>query len=116
MGLALEQFDGIGAYRETDRGMALDVSGTIGGMTFNGARELGQVLANSLKTPENNPETADCLVRNLFRVATGHLERVGDTPVVNNLSTAFAADGFRVRGLLAKVVASDAFRFVGLPE
>jgi len=116
MGLALEHFDGIGAYRETDRGMALDVTGTIGGMAFNGARELGQLLADALKTPDNNPETADCLVRNLFRVATGHLERAGDLPVVTNLSTAFTADGFHVRGILAKLVASDAFRFVGQPE
>lgn len=116
MGFALEKFDGIGAYRETDRGMALDVTGTIGGMAFNGARELGQVLANGVKTPQNNPETADCLVRNLFRVATGHLEKAGDQPVVNSLSTAFTADGFRVRGILAKLVASDAFRFVGQPE
>lgn len=116
MGLALEKFDGIGAYRETDRGMALDVTGTIAGTAFNGARELGVVLANGIKTAENNPETADCLVRNLFRVATGHLERAGDAPVVTNLSTAFTADGFRVRGILAKLVASDAFRFVGQPE
>jgi hypothetical protein len=116
LGLALEHFDGIGAYRETDRGMALDVTGTLGGMTFNGLRELGQVLANGLKTPENNLQTADCLVRNLFRVATGHLERTGDLPVIAKLSTAFTADAFRVRGMLAKLVASDAFRFVGQPE
>jgi hypothetical protein len=116
LGLALEKFDGIGVYRDTDRGMALDVTGTIGGIAFNGARELGQVLGGMLKTAEGNPETADCLVRNLFRAATGHLESAGDAPVVNVLSSAFSADGFKVRGALARLVASDAFRFVGQPE
>lgn len=116
LGLALEQFDAIGAYRETDRGMALDVSGSIDGKAFGGPRELGRLLADGLKTVENQPESADCLVRTLLRVATGHLERAGDQPVVTNLTAAFAADTFRVRNVLAKVATSDAFRFVGLPE
>jgi hypothetical protein len=116
MGLALEHFDGIGAYRETDRGLAIDATGEVEGVTFDGARELGLALAERILTTEGVPETTDCLVRNLYRVATGHLETDGDRPVVSSLSADFAANGFRVRSALLRLVESDGFRVVGLPE
>jgi hypothetical protein len=116
MGLALEHFDGIGAYRETDRGMTLDVTGVLDEVAFDGARELGQVLADGLLTPEGTPRTADCLVRTLFRAATGHLEGAGDQPIITELASAFAAGGFRVQGALEELAQSEGFRFVGEPE
>jgi hypothetical protein len=116
MGLALEHFDGIGAYRETDRGMALDVTGVIDDVAFDGARELGQVLADGLLTPEGTPRTADCLVRTVFRAATGHLEGPGDQPIITELGAAFAASGFRVQGALGELAKSEGFRYVGDPE
>lgn len=116
MGLALEHFDAVGAYRETDRGMPIDASGTVYGVAFNDARELGQLLADGAKTAAGIPETSDCLVRNLFRAATGHVEAAGDEAVVTALSSAFASDGFKVKSALSKLVVSDAFRFIGRPE
>jgi hypothetical protein len=116
IGLALEHFDAIGAYRETDRGMALDVTGTVSGKSFNGARELGQLLANGLLTPDGHAQTAECVVRNLLRVATGRLEHAGDAPVVSSVTAAFAAGAYRLGTALAKVAESDSFRFVGEPQ
>ncbi|HYO94471.1 MAG TPA: DUF1592 domain-containing protein [Polyangiaceae bacterium] len=115
LGLALEHFDGIGAYRENDRGMTLDVSGELNGVKFNGARELGKALATSITNAQGNLEVTDCLVRNLYRVATGRVEQPGEEPVVGNLSNAFTADGFKVRSIIGKLVASEGFRFVGTP-
>jgi hypothetical protein len=116
LGLALEHFDGIGAYRQTDRGMALDVTGTVGGKSFNGARELGGLLADGLLTANGQSQTAECVVRNLLRVATGRLEHAGDAPVVSNVTAAFAGDSYRLGTALAKVASSDSFRFVGEPQ
>lgn len=116
MGLALEHFDGIGAYRETDRNMPLNVAVEFDGVTLNGAKELGAALASTIKTPDNNLAVASCLVRNFYRAATGHLEGAGDEPVVLALSNAFATDGFRVRNALSTLVQSEGFRFVGQPE
>jgi hypothetical protein len=116
IGLALEHFDAIGAYRDTDRGMPLDVTGTVSGKSFNGARELGQLLANGLVTADGHSQTAECVVRNLLRVATGRLEHAGDAPVVTSVTTAFAGDTYRLSTALAKVAASDSFRFVGEPQ
>jgi hypothetical protein len=116
MGLALEHFDGLGAYRETDRGMALDVTGTYAGVSFNGAKELGKALAEAVKTAEGNPEVTDCVMRNLFRAATGHLETTREQPAIVKLSTAFSGNGYHVRGALSELIASEGFRFVGEPE
>jgi hypothetical protein len=116
LGLALEHFDGVGAYRETDRGMALDVTGTVSSKSFNGARELGRLLADGLLTPDGHPQTAECVVRNLLRAATGRLEHAGDLPVVTGVTAAFAGGSFRLGAALAKVATSDSFRFVGEPQ
>lgn len=100
-GLALEHFDGIGAHRETDNGLVLDVSGEIDGMPFDGAVELAGVLAS-------HPALRSCLAKQMFRYATGtkeqgsdlasELEQVGD-----------GADG-NFRNTLVAVVTSDGFR------
>jgi hypothetical protein len=109
LGLALEHFDAIGAYRDTDAGNPLDVSGELDGSTFDGARKLGEVLST-------DPRTAECLVRNLYRVATGHLEEAGDEAAIEALTSGFSADNFRVRPLLARIANSDGFRMIGAPR
>ena len=48
IGLALEKMDGIGAYRETENGAAIDPSGELNGVPFADAVELGRgVVARS---------------------------------------------------------------------
>ncbi len=44
MGLALENFDSSGRFREEERGTKIDASGTLDGKSFNGATSLGKVL------------------------------------------------------------------------
>ena len=109
LGLALEHFDAIGTYRDTDAGNPLDVSGELDGARFDGARKLGEVLST-------DPRTAECLVRNLYRVATGHLEEAGDEAAIEALSSEFSAENFRVRPLLARIATSDVFRMIGAPR
>ena len=109
LGLALEHFDGIGTYRDTDAGNPLDVSGELDGSRFDGARKLGEVLST-------DPRTAECLVRNLYRVATGHLEEVGDEAAIEAFTSEFSAENFRVRPLLARIATSDVFRMIGAPR
>jgi hypothetical protein len=110
IGLGLENFDGIGVFRLVENGVTLDTMSEIIGLgTFDGARELGVLLRDA-------PEVSHCLVRNLFRHATGHLETLGEQPALDDLDDAFAADGFRMKQLLVELVASPAFLRVGTPE
>ena len=90
LGLTLENFDAIGKYRSTDQGQPIDVSGDLDGSKFNGPVELGQVLAA-------RPEVADCLVRNMYRYGTGHVEAASERPVLDALKSTFRTGGYHVR-------------------
>jgi hypothetical protein len=105
LGLPLENFDAIGAYRETDQGLAIDVSGDLDGTAFNGPVELGKLLSQ-------NEVAATCLVRNLYRYATGVLEAKEQEPAIGQLTSQFKAEGKDLRQLMVELVASDGFRLV----
>ena len=110
IGLGLENFDGIGIFRTVENGVVLDTSETIATLgDFDGARELGTLLRDS-------PDVTECMVRNLFRHATGHLELKGERPALDDLDLAFADAGYRMKDLLVELVASPAFLRVGAPE
>ena len=105
LGLPLENFDAIGAYRETDGGLPIDVSGDLDGAAFNGPIEMGKLLSE-------NDQVASCLVRNLYRYATGVLEAKEQEPAIGQLASQFKADGKDLRKLMVELVASDGFRLV----
>jgi len=109
LGLTLENFDAIGEYRSTDQGQPIDVSGALDSTTFNGPVELGQVLAS-------RPEVSDCLVQNMYRYGTGHVETDSEQPVLDDLKSTFRAGGYHLRDLIRDIVASDGFRFVAPPS
>lgn len=110
IGLGLENFDGIGIFRAVENGVVLDTSETIDGLgDFDGARELGTLLRDS-------PEVTECMVRNLFRHATGHLEIQSESTALTTLDLAFQDAGYRMKDLLVELVASPAFLRVGTPE
>jgi hypothetical protein len=103
LGLALEHFDPIGRYRETDNGLAIDATGSLSGMTFDGGAQLGAVL-------RQQPRAIACLMRNFYRNANGRAEDDKDPEQINGLVQTLAARNYVWRDLLADFVASDAFR------
>ncbi len=107
LGLTLENFDAVGAFRPTENGLTIDAGGDFDGTAFNGPVELGKLLAAS-------PKVSDCLVRNLYRYATGHAELAGEEPVIADLSRRFAANGHDFQGLMLDLVSSDGFRAVAV--
>jgi hypothetical protein len=108
LGFPLESFDAIGKYRTTDQGLAIDVSGELDGTSFNGPVELGQKLAA-------HPAVADCLVRNMYRYGTGHVETTTEQPVLDTLKAGFRTGGYHLRDLMRDIVSSDGFRLVAAP-
>jgi hypothetical protein len=106
IGLALENFDAIGAHRTTDNGLAIDASGEIPGIgTFQGLDGLVDLVGS-------RPELHRCWVRSLYRHATGHYEADADEVSLLDVDESFEASSFRLKSLLVEIVASDAFRFV----
>ncbi len=103
MGLALEHFDPIGRYREKENGLAIDATGTLSGMAFDGGAQLGAVL-------KQEPRATACMLRNFYRYANGRAEDDKDLAQIDVLVKALAARNYVWSGLVADFVASDAFR------
>jgi hypothetical protein len=111
MGLALENFDPIGRWRDKENGATIDASAEhylLG--PFDGVKQLGAALAAA-------PIVHECVVRNLYRYATGHVETEGEVPAIQELAAKFAEGGYRLRGLLVDLVSSETFRTIAFtPE
>lgn len=111
IGLAFENFDALGQYRESEGGNTIDVSGEVlytddpalSG-AFVGVRELADKLSNS-------ELVQDCVASQMFRFASGRFEAEGDTCSIDTLENAFtAADGDLVE-LMVSMTQTDAFLF-----
>ncbi|NUQ72231.1 MAG: DUF1592 domain-containing protein [Polyangiaceae bacterium] len=110
IGLAFEKFDAVGAFRTTENGLTIDTTTSTEDLgAFSSPEELGVML-------RDNPKVATCLVKNLYRHALGHIETQGEIDAVNSIASAFEGSGFRVQSLLIEMVASPAFRIVGVPQ
>jgi len=106
LGLALEHFDAVGRFREKDKGHSLDTRGELDGAGFTGAVELSKLL-------REDPRTAECLVRQAFRYALGHIEDGGEEPQIAALVAAFEKSGHDLPELFRSLSTSDAFRYAG---
>jgi hypothetical protein len=106
LGFAFERFDALGAYRANEGGKTIDDSGTVNGHSFVGPRELATVLRAL-------PEVTDCLAKQIYRYATGHLEAGDEVPVVRGVVTRAQSAGNTFVDYLTATVASDGFRYAG---
>ncbi len=108
IGLGLENYDGIGAYRTMDSGSPIDSTGNLpNGKTFTGALELERLVAS-------DSQYAECLVKNLYTYALG---RTPDTTTPNHmdpftiqsLADTFRQGGYNLRDLVGRVTTSATF-------
>ncbi len=107
MGLAMENFDPVGRWRDKENGETIDASGEANGLgKFVGVAELSDALAAS-------EFATDCMLRNLYRHATGHVETKAELDSLEALHVDFAAKDFKWRELLVDLTASALFRTVG---
>jgi len=109
IGLGLENFDGIGAFRTHEAGLPIDPTGTLDGTPFQNPVELGQAL-------RHHPGFPGCLARSLYRYATAHLEGDGEAAVIAELESRFAGAHYDFQELLVATIESASFRFSGAPQ
>ncbi len=102
IGLALEQFDGAGAFRLTENGATIDASGGLDGFEFDGAIGLGEAL-------RENPELPRCLVQRVYSYGTGEPPGMDTREVMDYFNEEFVAGGYRLRELLRTIALSSAF-------
>jgi hypothetical protein len=105
IGLGLENFDSVGAYRSMDNGVAIDATGDLDGAAFKDEASLSTAL-------RNHPNAVGCFVTKLYEHAQGRAPLAVDASVITALSTRFTTEGHRANQLLVDIVSSDAYRFV----
>jgi hypothetical protein len=105
IGLALENFDGAGQFRETEKGAPIDASGSLDGKTFNDPAGLAQAVHDS-------PAVPACLVRRAYSYGTGSSIKSNDKAVLPYLNARFAAGKYRLPDLLRTIALSRSFSHV----
>lgn len=109
IGLPLEPFDGIGAYRRLENNAEIDTTGTFEGANFVGAAGLGQALAATQSTTE-------CVAGRALEYATGRSPQE-DTDRIMALEKAFAADDYRISKLFLRIATMrEAYQIQPAPE
>ncbi len=106
IGLALENFDGLGVWRTEDHGGEIDPSGDFDGLAFGNAADLAQLL-------RDDPRFAACVVRQLFRYTLARPDGLEDRGYLDALKARFVAGEHRLLGLVLDLIMSPAFRRVG---
>jgi hypothetical protein len=107
-GLALEHFDGLGQLRTMENGAPIDVASEVGGKKLVGAQGLGQML-------HDNPKVPACLVKNVYAYGVGRPADDRDDAYLERQGKAFAAAGYRLPELYARIASSPEFFKVVLP-
>jgi hypothetical protein len=104
IGFGFEHYDGIGKYRDTDDGFAIDASGELpSGETFDGPIELATLLTNDQRLPR-------CITKQLLTYALGRGTEDFDDDDIDGATAAFVSGGYQMPTLIEQVVLSDAFR------
>lgn len=103
MGLALENFDGAGGYRETENGVELDISGELDGAVYDSVGG----LANAMR---DHPKLPFCLVNRMYAYGTGGPVSLRyDRAILDYFTERFSEHGYKVPDLLREIVLSQAF-------
>ena len=113
LGLALENFDATGMWRDRDRyaGAAIDSSGVLpDGTPVNGPDDLRKALT---RRPEQFVQT---FAEGLLTYATGRKLEAYDMPTVRRIVRGAASGGYTFSALVQAVVRSDQFRMRRVPQ
>ena len=102
IGLALENFDGAGRYRDNEKGEAIETGGTMDGKAFPSVDGLGPVLHDSPAVPR-------CLVQRAVTYAAAGVPSSSAAPMLEDLNKTFASNGYRLKPLLRAIALNPAF-------
>jgi hypothetical protein len=106
IGLALENYDAVGTWRDTDNGVVIDASGSMDGVDFDGPLGLADTVAR-------HPAYLPCFVQMLVRYATGREETSAEEPWQGVLLERMEAQGNQVKPLILDIIMSPLFRQAG---
>jgi hypothetical protein len=107
IGLAFENFDGVGAYRTSDQYGAIDATGTLdtakGSVSFNGPDQLVPIVSSDARL-------LPCTATKVLTYAIGRGFTNDDGPAITSVLTAADKSAQGIRGLIGSVALSESFR------
>ena len=109
VGLALENYDGLGHFRARENDAVIDSSGFLDGTAYEDAAGLAAAL-------RNHPETSRCVVEKIYRFAVGRDTVWDERAYMDYLIAAFAESGYRVPDLMRAIALSDNFMAISPPD
>lgn len=110
VGFALENYDWLGRWRDTDNGLPIDASAKLpSGESFNGPIEFRQLLMN------RKDEFMRHFATKVLGYALGRSLLDPDQCTIQQLTQALQADNYRARTLIREIVLSTPFRFTQGP-
>ncbi len=109
MGLSMESFDGLGAFRTHENDVEIDLTGSLDGVDFDSAAGLGQAL-------RDHPQTAACIVDKVYGAGVGRDSVPRERAYLRYLNNSFAENGHRVPDLMRTIAVSNTFYSVAPPE
>lgn len=112
IGMAFENFDGIGAHRNNEGQAAINASGVLTETDVDGAFDNGLELMDRLKT---STMVSQCFATQLFRFAVARLDEETDACTLAALEADFRQNEYTLLSLFEAITTSDAFRFTGTP-
>ncbi len=104
LGLALENYDGIGRWRTKDKTFTIDATGDYKGQSFSSPEEFMSLLVA-------DPRLSSCAVQKVFTYALGRGTDDADKDYLTELDTEFRDGGMRLRDLIKLVVTSEPFLY-----
>ena len=102
MGLSLEHFDAVGGWRTTDHGLAIDASGDLNGLSFDGIWGLRALL-------KEDERVGQCLVKRFYQYAQMRLDEPQETPLLEELTRVFREGDYRLDQLVLYMALHPAF-------
>ena len=111
LGIPFENFDGVGAFRTMDGPAEVDPSSEITGTAAHDGPTTDAI--DFVGKLAKIPEVRDCVALQWFRFATGRLEQEADAASLQQAKRAFRESGYKIPDLVAAMVLTDSFRFVG---
>ena len=104
LGLGLENYDAVGAFRTEDAGLPIDASGELfEGPSFLGAREMAGLI-------QEDDRFDTCVVETLFTYALGRPPSEAEHPFIESIAESFATGGAAFPELIKLLVTSEPFR------
>jgi len=110
LGFALEHFDAIGRWRETDRGAAIDAAIDWDGQMVDGPRAFREALLG------RGTEFVRTVTEKLLTYALGRGVTYYDAPTVRQLVRNLEQEDYRWSSLIMGIVTSDPFQKRRVPE